>query len=576
MVGEYFIDICLDACCGIEYNDIVTKNLFNDIHFILSKQKESITEYDKLEFVDKLDLTLYLVKYKILNKNFDMNCVIDRLSTGRFKELLPLLTNREILDNDKKENIIKTVSDKRKMVELLSGRDIMDELLRDIDSGNYDDDHSVIKKWENSVEHLYKNIMNIKKQDTLKEVSSLNLESDDLSPILEKIKITISEQDLVETGYEFLKKVLPTKGFERRRFYLIGGSSGVGKSTFLLNLIKNAVCSRKDKNSKRVYLYITAENLIDESWIRFYCCMTGTPQAVLLEELKKIYKKADEKLKEENGLEKYNQIISEHSKKLYEKISEILENNNSNVIFKYTQPRRTTIRDLEAIIETAKSEYGDSLISVYIDYLDLFSTGLDLDLRLEHAAVSQEFKNFSVTYNVALISATQLNRDGYDVKKNADLTQMGESMKKVDNADFILFLQKGKQEKVETTSYYTAETVSHKQITATILKNRNGNIGTKIDLYSQITAKMNTSENELFNYTIVENNGVKKEDDLNITDFDVNFEYGKESPIIDEDSNILDYSTPTENIEPKDGFFISEVEGGIINDKKRSDSFDIF
>lgn len=572
MIGEYFIDMCLDACCGIENTDITTKNLFDNIHFILSKQKESITEFDKLECIDKLDLSLYLVKYKIANKNFNVQSIIERLSSGRFKELLPLLTNRDVIDNSKKEELVEAVSNKRKMVELLSGRDIMDELLRDIDSGNYDDDFSVIKKWENSVEHLYKNIMNVKKQDTLKEVSSLNLESDDLSPILEKIKLTISEQDLVETGYDFLRKVLPTRGFERRRFYLIGGSSGVGKSTFLLNLIKNAVCcnDKRDKREKRIYLYITAENLIDESWIRFYCCMTGKPQSVLLEDLKNIYGEADELLKEENGLEKYNELISNHSRKLFNEMTDILEKNNSNVIFKYTQPRRTTIRDLEAIIETAKSEYGDKLISVYIDYLDLFSTGMDLDLRLEHAAVSQEFKNFSISYNVALISATQLNRDGYDNKKIADLTQMGESMKKVDNADFILFLQRGRKEKTETTSYYTGETVSHKQISATVLKNRNGNIGINVDLYSQVTAKMGTSESELFNYSIVETDGIKKNDDLSmdISDNDMNEEH-----IIDEESFFPD-NLQTDVIEPSEDSIIGIVE----SENKKVDvvAFDLF
>lgn len=572
MIGEYFIDMCLDACCGIENIDITTKNLFDNINFILSKQKESITEFDKLECIDKLDLSLYLVKYKIANKNFNIQSIIERLSSGRFKELLPLLTNRDVVDNSKKEELIEAVSNKRKMVELLSGRDIMDELLRDIDSGNYDDDFSVIKKWENSVEHLYKNIMNVKKQDTLKEVSSLNLESDDLSPILEKIKLTISEQDLVETGYDFLRKVLPTRGFERRRFYLIGGSSGVGKSTFLLNLIKNAVCcnDKRDKREKRIYLYITAENLIDESWIRFYCCMTGKPQSTLLEDLKKIYGEADELLKEENGLEKYNELISNHSRKLFNEITDILEKNNSNVIFKYTQPRRTTIRDLEAIIETAKSEYGDKLISVYIDYLDLFSTGMDLDLRLEHAAVSQEFKNFSISYNVALISATQLNRDGYNNKKIADLTQMGESMKKVDNADFILFLQRGRKEKTETTSYYTGETVSHKQISATVLKNRNGNIGINVDLYSQVTAKMGTSESELFNYSIVETDGIKKNDDLSM---DISDNVIEEEHIIDEESFFPD-NLQTDVIEPSEDSIIGIVESE--NKKVDVAAFDLF
>ena len=112
--------------------------------------------------------------------------------------------------------------------------------------------------------------------------------------------------------------------------------------------------------------------------------------------------------------------------------------------------RRTTLRDLESIIETVKKEHGESFEVVYMDYLDLFSTGMNLELRHELGLISQEFKNFAVIYDVSVISVTQLNRGGYDKNGTPDLTQMGEAMKKVDNADLVMFLQRSGENNVET------------------------------------------------------------------------------------------------------------------------------
>ncbi len=89
---------------------------------------------------------------------------------------------------------------------------------------------------------------------------------------------------------------------------MIGGCSGVGKSAFLMNLMCNSAKLNENKDCKpKTFLYITAENLIDESWARYYCCITGETYTSLLERIKTTFEIA-EKYKEDEP-DKYKEIV---------------------------------------------------------------------------------------------------------------------------------------------------------------------------------------------------------------------------------------------------------------------------
>jgi replicative DNA helicase len=525
MIGEHFINVCLKSCCSIDnrkYNK--SKELFNNINIIFKiYQEENEEDVIPTEFKDKLKLAEYLSEYRLKAKFMDFNKFAQRIEKGKYKDFLPLLNElREELDEEEMDEMFSYVLDKRKIIELTKGANELERFMEDLDSGNYTDDKELIYKWENNIEKLHQNLIDVKKIEMLNEVSTLNMINDDFLPVLEKFKSNIDEKETIKTGYKKLDEVLSSKGFEKRRLVLIGGTSGVGKSAFLINLLCNAINYNNpefydDDETDRTYLYITAENLIDESWARYYCCLTGTPYSQLLEKINIVFKEADEYL--ENNPTKYNEIIQEYKSELESEIKDIMKKRKSNVIFKYVQPRTTTVKDIEAIIDMVKSE--NNLQAVYVDYLDLLSSGMNVELRLEQGYISQELKNIAVSNNIAMFTVTQLNREGYNTKGSSSMIQMGESMKKIDNSDFVLFLQKPEQEEDMISSNDGSTQTRIKRINMSVLKNRNGKIG----LQNALMIRSKSNGEDIFNFRIEEMAGIKTTSSFDNMDNDSNGEY---------------------------------------------------
>ena len=504
MIGEYFIDTCLKACCSIDSSFEQQKDMFTNMYIVFKDYKDRIKSSDiPTEFKDKLDLVYYLSQYRAKHRDFDFESLMMKIQGGRWKNYVDTLENRKVqLSNEEKEEIFKTILDKRKLLELTRGRVDLDSILSDMESGNFTDEQELVERWENALDVLNRNILKVKRIENVAKVASLDLMNDEYSSIIDKLINTVNSKDVVPSGYKYLDNNIPSGGFERRRFYLIGGSSGIGKSAFLINLISNAIGYysklNEDEKTNKVFLYITAENLLDETWSRFYCCLTRTPYETLLSNVSLLYSKANDILN--NGDEAgYNKMIEEFTESLMDECKSILKKAKVNVIFKYVQPRRTTLRDLESIIETVKKEHGDSLEAVYIDYLDLFSTGMNLELRHELGLISQEFKNFAVIYDLSVISVTQLNRGGYEKNGTPDLTQMGEAMKKVDNADLVMFLQRSGENNEEAINTENGKLMI-KTIKMTLLKNRNGRIG---DI-ERVGMPIKQGDQNIFNYRIEE------------------------------------------------------------------------
>lgn len=508
MIGESFLDVCLRACIKIPDTFKNHKELFANIFIVLKWYKEE-TPKDKvpIEYGNKLDLVYILAGYRIKLAKFNPDILIEKISTGMYSSFVTLLTtiaekNGEI-SQEEFDELFETILNKRKACEVLKGKKKFQNLLNDIECGNYTDDIEVISRWEDCLSTSYRNYMNLKKSESIEKAESLDVLNDNLSPVLDKIRNSSNTENTLKTGYTYLENILPSKGFEDRRLYLIGGTSGVGKSTKLINLICNAVSHNKIVNERQpTFLYITAENLIDESWIRFYCCLTGMPHSDFVN----IVNDVNELVRKTEDENSKIDIISKFDAKLADTIKYRLSDANANVVFKYVEPKRTTIKDVEAIVDTVASEYN--LRAVFIDYLDLIRVGIDIELRHELGMVAQCFKNMSIIYSVPVITATQLNRTGYAPDTQPSLTQMSESMEKVDNSDFVLFLQQGKDKRVTYPATDGSGQKTVKIIRVSVLKNRSGKEG---DMFA-CEMPLLLDGKSVFNYRMLEMPKIRMED----------------------------------------------------------------
>lgn len=489
MLSEYFIDQALTAAISLKPGDKQSRDIIESIYYILNSYKKETPKDDfPIEFKDKYDLVLYIAKYRTDHNTFDFNNMIQGMQSGRFQEFIPVLETKKTTYEPEEQTILaQSIYDKRKLCELTSGSKNILQSLADMQAGVFSDDKEMINAWEGVVNQVHSQLMEVNKMESIGEVSFLDVLNDDYSPVMEKLRDQSDFEFSIKTGFKFLHDSLPAKGFEPCRLYLIGGTSGVGKSTILINFIGNAVLQSpkwKEGMDRDVLLYVTAENLIDESLERLYCMMTGTPIA----EVKQKY--------------------DDPSFSLKPALQELMADRSLNIQIVYVQPKKTTVRDIEAMIDKVSS-HGHNVKGVYIDYLDLIRSGHSLvDLRHELGEVAIAMKNLAVTYRMPVITVTQLNRAGYDSKGEPSLTQMSESMQKIDNSDFVLFLQNHKDASISLpTDMGVPKQCKH--IKMTILKNRNGPVNNSWNVVMQ----EKVGHQDLFNFRIDEKPAVQNEED---------------------------------------------------------------
>jgi len=480
LLGEYFVDSCIVACCSVESTTKHSKEIFNSIKEILNSYKINIKKEDiTVDFESKLNCLSYICDYRLLHKKFDFLKLVDSISTGKGKDLVPILESRhKELNEEEVKDLASMIFSKRKLFGMMDGKVGLEDLINDLNTGNFIDDEEVITKWDSNINVIHSNMQELKRIESVDNITTLDLVNDDWEPVFDEMRNSVNPSETVTTGYSILQQILPCGGFEPRRLYLIGGTSGVGKSTLLANLICNGASAVPQENIPRpehrdTYVYLTAENLIHETLSRLCCCLTGETVTNL------------------------NKKIFANSAAVKEEVIKILNSTYSNIKLCYFKPHRTTISELESLVANLIDEYN--VKAVYLDYLDLIrGDRQSADLRLELGDVAVGLKSIAVDFKIPVITVTQLNREGYNTEAAPSLTQMSESMRKIDNSDFVLFVQNAANPQISIDSPSGVKTCKHIKMTS--LKNRNGPVG--LSGYSYMVEKIGSED--YFNYKIEE------------------------------------------------------------------------
>lgn len=357
--------------------------------------------------------------------------------SNRFKELESFLENKiiEKISVAVTDDNVKQVKIRKKIMVIFSNYDSIYDFLETIKDGSFSSSDEVTENFELVVKELYSNLMKIKREESIKDSSSLDLASDNYESVLSLIKSKYYEE-LTSTGYEELDVILGG-GLQKGRLYIWGGSVGTGKSSFLTNIIVQGAeyyerllreGKTKLKEQKQVYLYITLENLIDESLMRIYQSMF-----------------------ERNCEDVINLVISDSKSDIRDNIVKRLSQINTTVIMKYFPKFSITPTDISMIIDDVASVYGKENIKVVIiDYLDL----LEVDrvkhktndmYRLELSKITSSLKDLAVEHNLPVVTVTQLGREVYSKTfdpKTLNLGLISEAIKKVEHADVVALMVK--------------------------------------------------------------------------------------------------------------------------------------
>jgi replicative DNA helicase len=280
-------------------------------------------------------------------------------------------------------------------------------------------------------EELYDNTERFIKEKavyhTLLDVVEDRKSYSDTSGILNKFESACNISLNVDTGFDYLNNIdkhiedlitidvtIPSKwswlddkiggGFleNGRAIYVFAGETNIGKSIFLSNIATNIATQNK------TVLVITLEMPELLYAKRFSSNITKIPISALQDNVDDL----------RDLLQKYK-----------------TEHKNSRVLIKEFPPNTITCRNIKGFIEKL-TQQGIEFDAIVIDYVNLIKSneGSNSYERVKYA--TEQLRALSYTFSCPIITATQLNRQGYN-EANPGLDTVSESIGLAATADCI-------------------------------------------------------------------------------------------------------------------------------------------
>jgi len=411
------------------------KALYRDILSILNFQEKKDSLDIPITIKNKFDCLKKACELK-LDGRTDKSIVDSVLCGDKFRLLSDYVDTKfnEELNDIIAIDLVKQVQLRIKLNSLFTNHDKLSHFLSSIKDGSFESIDDIVLDYENIVRELYTTMMQENRGTSIEASSSLDLVKDDFDSVISLTKRKYERQNTIPTGYSVFDNEILKGGLESSRIYILGGASGAGKSTILLNMMLNAatkppsiqnllneISKPKVDGIQNVFITITMENSIDETLMRLYQCMFSKTDAQYISDIT-------------NGVD------------IKTRINDELKKTNSTIIMKYFPAMSISALDLMAVLDDALETYGPGTVKgLYVDYLDLMRTDVKYDLyRLELGHITLSLKTVAVAYNIPIVAPTQLGRSAYRVTSSHELNldQISESIKKVEHADFVALLSK--------------------------------------------------------------------------------------------------------------------------------------
>ena len=423
MITGIFVDTCYTVLLNQNSQLKTSMTFYSDLNEIIDFY---INNYEiPIILKNKVDCIKQICHMMIKGKS--QSSTVDSISmTPKFNDLIDYMESKKNIELsvDDLNDCIKQVRFRKKYIYMVKNYKKLIEMLQSIDDGSYELIDDAICNYENLIKELYLNILNSNRIIEIESASCIDIMNDDYENLLEKIEKKYDKKNRVTTGIDVFDSQIFYGGLEKSRIYIFAGGSGSGKSTLLDNIMIKSAENQAKKDmldgytDARVYLLITLENQIDETFMRIYQCLFNKTTSEFLNDITHIGK-------------------DEIKKKIIEKIS----STNIKFIIKYFQAQSISPMDIESVVAETKDLYGENSIQmVGVDYLDLMRADVSRDAyRHELGDITLSLKTIAVTHEIPLLTVTQLNRGVYNVKSSEDLRldMMSESMQKVNHSDYI-------------------------------------------------------------------------------------------------------------------------------------------
>ena len=408
------------------YQDLLT--------FFVESKKNFYSDADvPVDVLSKLQLVEKTCKH-MLNGGLMAELITSVTLSEKFKEHMGLIELKQqtvltATDRSKWQKMIQKLIAFCKLNDTYQRFDKYREIVLD---GQIDTIDDAIDEWTDIVKTASSAVADYELKTRSDLVSSFNTRSDGVESIIREIRKKYSKSNVVPSGIPELDTEFLNGGFQPSRLHLFAGTSGIGKSNLLINLTKRGAMTVEhyglvvspefmpwDDSPEKVYLYVTMENYVYESWVRLYCSL--------------FHKTKEEMLRGLFSGELTPEIIKEQ-------INELMAPYNSSIQIEYFPANSISPATISSLIYKL-NEHPDkrSVKAVYIDYLDLMLPNEQREFyRLDLGEITSSLKTIAANFEIPIITATQLNREAYRKGKGTEIgsEMISESIQKLFIADF--------------------------------------------------------------------------------------------------------------------------------------------
>lgn len=400
-----------------------TKDKYRDILYILdvNLKLKNISIH-----TEKKIKGLKLIIESIIEGNTKSYAIDNLIQSPRYDDSNSFIESMETTPITKERflEIVKTIDVFYKLATVKKEVPKVQDLIDVINGESFNTAEESYEIFKNLIQELNMAVNKTERNFINKSEAIVTLGKDDIIKDLNKMNDRFDSTKKIPTGFSYIDDVILFGGFEKSRLYLFGGTSGSGKSTLLVNLALNAASTTKYtgelKTKLKVFPYISLENDRIETERRIMCALWDIDEI------------------------EFDRRRTTDPEKLNKDLQEYLEDKNAAIqICEYPSGMLSTL-DLEVLIDDIVDQYGgkDKCVvpAIYIDYLDLLNGVKKLkDHRLDLSDITVNLRDLAKRLQIPIITATQLNKEGYAVKSSYDIsaTQISESMGKVHASSFV-------------------------------------------------------------------------------------------------------------------------------------------
>lgn len=332
--------------------DVLIDGGFEDIEFAKTYCKDHATEEYQKEFIDTIgDYTIQYAESKYLIRKID--------STLEYGYVVSI-------------------------------RDVLLQLLEQIDVGDYLSYESV----SNDLYAICNRLINLKRRSrSLDADQTFSLNDEVFEAVVSFAVDRLKDRNRIfRTGIRYLNTIL-SPGFLSKRLYTFLAFPGKGKSTMLLKSaidIKkyNGGIKTKNPDKQPAILFLTLENDIPETIERAYN-MTVSSEDIRNFRSTQVIKS----MREVGGLK-------------------LTKDNTINIIIKEYKNRELSTDDLYGIINDLGDD-GTEVIALILDYMKRIRPAeAARDEKTELKNITNELKELAKFFDIPVITAQQLNRNG--------------------------------------------------------------------------------------------------------------------------------------------------------------------